>query len=758
MNIHTSETGINPLFDDDDDVGVGVGVDDVGDEMTTMPHGFNPIDDDDMFFRTKKEEEDKTCGGDCAVLQLESNVFWFDVAFSATGFVKLEKHAEIRFAELQLCWKLPFSPFNNNSDCHVFSLLSKTGIQNNSACEIVGPSLYFRDVLVKQQALESLRCDVDKKRTPKPGELHWCMSVVVADILTGGETIIYAYSDVIWFEAAIPQNLERKRPQPHKTIVYESGTQILKQPAALAGAFDVLVLPPFAVGLIHTTIGSTLFFVFRNDISDDELASMTLELHRKTFTAPTRVDKRLVKFQIYLPQQDFDDKRAILLFNGQESEHTFPTCSSCCWCNVEQPKGLAVEQPKGVAVEQPKGVTELQTMEVAKQKKTKKGVAVAELQQSLTAELQKTQLHEGPLGMVNQKNDCFVISVLQALIHCDFFTSLLETPPTGDHAFYAMLCDMIDAPSKQSTPIALTAFMRWLSRTYPESLGNGEMHDAHEFYTALIGRLQTCIKKVGLLFGCTIQNVIGCKACGKTSYSVPQHETSLSLPVPTTNIADRIISLQEMLQTYCAPSTLNGVDSYACQHCKKNTTASKNVTLGVADAGMLVIHLMRFKYDQRVAKKVMSTVSFPSYVTIGAAVFDLYSVVFHIGKNLDSGHFITSAFDDKTQQWFAFNDDSVLPLSNAPKERFQIPSIPRTNPHLIGHPYILVYKRRNYTWTPERSVLMCSSDQRIVWSLVRITYRYTRHFGDYATRTYREMWKRVIGLLFIRQEWFVKKN
>ena len=65
-------------------------------------------------------------------------------------------------------------------------------------------------------------------------------------------------------------------------------------------------------------------------------------------------------------------------------------------------------------------------------------------------------------------------------------------------------------------------------------------------------------------------------------------------------------------------------------------------------------------------------------------IYNLYSVVTHLGKNGDEGHFIASCKNLIDNLWYKYNDSSIIKINNIQKEVLH-----------FGKPYILFYQKQN---------------------------------------------------------------
>ena len=65
-------------------------------------------------------------------------------------------------------------------------------------------------------------------------------------------------------------------------------------------------------------------------------------------------------------------------------------------------------------------------------------------------------------------------------------------------------------------------------------------------------------------------------------------------------------------------------------------------------------------------------------------IYNLYSVITHIGESGPNAHFIASCKSPIDNKWYRYNDDNVKPIANIKKEIIE-----------FGSPYILFYQKNN---------------------------------------------------------------
>ncbi|KAK5136809.1 hypothetical protein LTR08_002105 [Meristemomyces frigidus] len=211
---------------------------------------------------------------------------------------------------------------------------------------------------------------------------------------------------------------------------------------------------------------------------------------------------------------------------------------------------------------------------------------------------------------------------------------------------------------------------------------------------------------------------VTCLTCNFTSTTYEAF-TSLSIEIPDKRTglwSGALPSLQDCLRSYCSEERLTGEDNWHCTRCKTKREALKRITLTRAPKS-LVVHFKRFTAQQGSAvEKNRITVDFPlanldlaPYMLVPPTVgdqarvvrdygpqaadmsmtppyrYDAYAVVKHLGRTLQSGHYITVAKDcARGGRWYEYDDQTVR--ESLPDER--TPGRMRS-----GDAYIVFYQR-----------------------------------------------------------------
>ncbi|XP_031381797.1 ubiquitin carboxyl-terminal hydrolase 26 isoform X2 [Punica granatum] len=166
--------------------------------------------------------------------------------------------------------------------------------------------------------------------------------------------------------------------------------------------------------------------------------------------------------------------------------------------------------------------------------------------------------------------------------------------------------------------------------------------------------------------------ILRCSKCGKDSEASSKIEDFYELELNVMGLK----SLGESLDDYLNVEELNGENQYFCDSCSERVDATRSIKLRSLPA-VLNIQLKRcvFLPKTTTKKKITSAFSFPRELDMterlsdpaqGDLVYDLSAVLIHKGTAVNSGHYIAHIKDEKTGQWWEFDDESVSKLGCHP--------------------------------------------------------------------------------------------
>ena len=310
----------------------------------------------------------------------------------------------------------------------------------------------------------------------------------------------------------------------------------------------------------------------------------------------------------------------------------------------------------------------------------------------------KFYINRGLVGLKNIGNTCYLNSSLQALsntlplthyILSDNWKKDISEQNKKRHEFY-ILSNFIRLlvtiwsteydKSKPNEVIVPKTFKSNLEVFVKKYVGF-DQHDAHECITYILeyihkacsresqmnikeGEYSNDIKQgverwkelyekdysiiIDLFYG-ELQGVTKCIQCNYTSKIYDPYST-ITLLLPNNN---DIVTLQHLLKDYLNDKNIT---DWNCENCKKITECSHETNI-ISMPPVLMIHLKRFKGDDKRMVKNNNEVEFNMEENIYGRKYKLYSVIHHTG-GLNGGHYVNTSLN-KNGNWYLYNDASV---------------------------------------------------------------------------------------------------
>mmetsp|Transcript_354 Transcript_354/g.381 ORF Transcript_354/g.381 Transcript_354/m.381 type:complete len:310 (+) Transcript_354:309-1238(+) len=166
------------------------------------------------------------------------------------------------------------------------------------------------------------------------------------------------------------------------------------------------------------------------------------------------------------------------------------------------------------------------------------------------------------------------------------------------------------------------------------------------------------------LFQGQLRSTVTCKECAFQSQKFDEF-SSLSLPIPQRGSS---FTLNDCLKEFTTKEELE--KAWFCPKCNKSVKAFKKFDIWKVPP-ILVIHLKRFKLNNKEIQKIENFVDYPikdlnlSKFVSGPQrekpVYDLYAKIDHEG-NMGSGHYTATAKHRNNTAWHLFDDSNVYSI------------------------------------------------------------------------------------------------
>jgi uncharacterized UBP type Zn finger protein len=241
---------------------------------------------------------------------------------------------------------------------------------------------------------------------------------------------------------------------------------------------------------------------------------------------------------------------------------------------------------------------------------------------------------------------------LQLLFRCQRFAhTLLQTEDTGP-LHRALKDTLVAVASGAATPKALRPFL-------PDFF-DGRQHDAHEFLVSLLQLLDSESEGsswVSTIFGGKSLTLIECTRCQRVVRKPDDFAAvTLFLGEATTNVEKLIDSISQK----------NPAEGYTCESCNASDLCTIHAELTSLPRSLLLTPLRFSPTASGAYKKARTSVDIPMHLELKDAVstmpvtYRLGAVVSHLGRSLDSGHYV--GLCSVSGVWYSFDDQRVSQL------------------------------------------------------------------------------------------------
>ena len=245
----------------------------------------------------------------------------------------------------------------------------------------------------------------------------------------------------------------------------------------------------------------------------------------------------------------------------------------------------------------------------------------------------------GPVGIANTGNDCFINSVIQALLHAPYLMNFVTEMQRQQNIQGPLLTTLAN---RQGHNIKNT-----IKKVLPV-FAFGQQEDAHELYVLLLDALMSecCIVKD--IFNTSCSTTVTCQKCQQQT----QHTVDIQCVPAMTNMP-----VQE-----CITKALSGCEDlpteWHCDHCTANQGMQRHKLL--RRPMILSIHIANKVLPNGMKQFASNDVK--EYVKLpDGSVYRLFAATCHIGNCTTAGHYI--CFVRIRDMWWLTNDESTTPSS-----------------------------------------------------------------------------------------------
>lgn len=285
----------------------------------------------------------------------------------------------------------------------------------------------------------------------------------------------------------------------------------------------------------------------------------------------------------------------------------------------------------------------------------------------------------------------------------------LPSEQNEDSALLYALKDLFESMVENKSNIGVVSPQFFISKLKDKNYlfrQNNMHHDAHEFCNYLINEIIECLNKengfennwCNNLFQGVITNETRCLSC-ETKTSKEETFLDLSIDIPPHSHSN---SLTSLLNNFSKQEILTHQNKFYCNSCSSLQEAIKTIKINRLPE-VLVVNFKRFKYDERLDKliKLFDSISYPMKLRLfntagdedheanNFQLYELYSLVVHIGGGPMHGHYI-SLCKIKANLWLLFDDETVEIVDESYVMKFF------GNGPGLASAYILFYQKCEY--------------------------------------------------------------
>lgn len=196
-----------------------------------------------------------------------------------------------------------------------------------------------------------------------------------------------------------------------------------------------------------------------------------------------------------------------------------------------------------------------------------------------------------------------------------------------------------------------TSLLIFLNNLFPNKHVAGKQEDAGELILLLIEHLMKLDegKDLEKILSIYMQYNTKCPNCGSV-FTTTNRQYFLELELLTSN------SISNMITEALAPKTNSNPD-WNCNSCKKLESLELSQEI-IEASDYLLIYLKRFVSVDNKLEKLQNTIQIDPTIMVNSSLYILVGSINHIGKNIDSGHYISFILDEGNK--YKCDDRSII--------------------------------------------------------------------------------------------------
>lgn len=296
------------------------------------------------------------------------------------------------------------------------------------------------------------------------------------------------------------------------------------------------------------------------------------------------------------------------------------------------------------------------------------------------------------LRFINNGNDCYLNSVLQALFNTHSFSCFFKFKKENENLIIQMFRVIYDM-NTLINPRNIKKLLSQFDQGAYDIFGNNDQQDAHEAINKILdivhmssayketnysdyGKIDSDIKRqsfeewkrngealgfsfITRFFGGQFKTLTSCSNCDYRSTRFDNF-TGISLPIAGEDIID-------CLAEFIKPEK---VQDAKCEKCGKQSLI-RTTTIWKFPL-TLILNIKRFKYDPatNMSHKVNTMLKMDKHLKISSSKrmynYSLASVVYHHGRFMGAGHYNTDLLKNDGS-WYKLDDDTSYKMSDLPE-------------------------------------------------------------------------------------------